>query len=129
MNERHTIQKDIIHAALCEMKNHPTADAICEKIRVTHPTISKATVYRVLGRMAEQGTILRIPVSDGADHYDHQTHPHYHVHCDSCGKMDDVEMPVLGDLCADVTDSCGYELTGYTLLLHGKCSKCQSELS
>ena len=128
MNERHTIQKDIIYAALCELKNHPTAETICEKVRASHPSISKATVYRVLGRMAEQGTILRIPVVDGADHYDHQTHPHYHVHCDDCGKMDDVEMPLLGDLCGAVTNDCGYALTGYTLLLHGKCSKCQSEL-
>lgn len=125
MNERHTIQKDMIYAALCDMKNHPTADAVYERVHAEHPSISKATVYRVLGRMAEQGLILRIPVTDGADHYDHQTHPHYHIHCDDCGRMDDVEMPVLGDLCASVTDRCGYELTGYTVLFHGHCQACQ----
>lgn len=129
MNERHTIQKDIIYAALCEMKNHPTADAVYERVHEKHPTVSKATVYRVLNRMAEQGTVLRIAVTDGADHYDHQTHPHYHVHCDECGKMDDVEMPNLGNLCTAVTDSCGYKLSGYTVLFHGCCSTCQSELS
>ncbi|MDO4811146.1 MAG: transcriptional repressor [Eubacteriales bacterium] len=125
MNERHTIQKDIIYAALCEMKNHPTADMVYEKVHGTSPTISKATVYRVLGRMAERGTILRIPVTDGADHYDHQTHAHYHVHCDVCGKVDDVDMPALGDLCAAVTDRCGYELADYTVLFHGRCGECQ----
>lgn len=125
MKERHTVQKDVIYAALCELKNHPTADAVYERVRVAHPTISRATVYRVLNRMAEQGTILRIPVTDGADHYDHQTHLHYHVHCDVCGKMDDVEMPALGDLCAGVTDDCGYELTGCTVLFHGHCSACR----
>ena len=129
MKERRTIQKDMVYAALCELCNHPTADMVYEKVHAASPSISKATVYRVLGHMAEQGTILRIPVVDGADHYDHQTHPHYHVHCDVCGKMDDVDMPSLGDLCGTVTDNCGYALTGYTVLLHGKCSACQSELS
>ena len=129
MKERHTVQKDVIYAALCELKNHPTADAVYEQVRAAHPTISKATVYRVLNRMAELGTVLRIPVSDGADHYDHQTHPHYHVHCDMCGRMDDVEMPALGDLCGMVTDSCGYELRDYTVLFHGRCGDCKSELS
>ena len=90
-----------------------------------HPSVSKATVYRVLGRMAEQGTILRISVSDGADHYDHQIHPHYHVYCDNCGKVDDVMMPDLGDLRSTVTDSCGYELTGHTVLFSGVCPVCR----
>ena len=125
MHERHTVQKNMIYAALCELKNHPTAHEVYEHVRTAHPTISKATVYRVLNRMAEQGTILRIPVADGAYHYDHQTHPHYHVHCDVCGRMDDVEMPPLGDLCAAVEDRCGYDLTDYTVLFHGCCGDCQ----
>ncbi len=125
MKERHTVQKDMIYAALCELRNHPTADMVYEKVRTVNPSISKATVYRVLNRMAEQGVILRIPVVDGADHYDHQTHTHYHVHCDECGRVDDIEIPALGNLCTEVTDSCGYELTGYTVLFHGHCDVCQ----
>lgn len=125
MKERRTVQKDMIYAALCELKNHPTADMVYEKIHDTRPSISKATVYRVLSHLEQQGTILRVSVPDGADHFDHQTHPHYHICCDRCGKVDDVEMADLGDLCAGVTDSCGYQLMGYTVLLHGLCANCQ----
>ena len=68
MNERHTVQKNMIYAALCELKNHPTAHEVYEHVRTAHPTISKATVYRVLNRMAEQGTILNnvLPVGEAA---------------------------------------------------------------
>ncbi|MBQ0037432.1 MAG: transcriptional repressor [Clostridiales bacterium] len=125
MAERHTVQKDIIYAVLCELANHPTADMVYEQVQLTHPSVSKATVYRVLGRMAEQGSILRLPMSDGADHFDHQTHPHYHVYCEECGRVADVIMPELGNLCAAVTDSCGYELTGYRVLFKGRCPDCR----
>lgn len=125
MKERHTVQKDMIYAALCELKNHPTAERVYEQVAKTQPSISKATVYRVLRRMAEQGMILQVPVADGADRYDHQTFRHYHICCDGCGRVDDVEMPDFGDLTEKITDSCGYQLTGQMVLLRGLCPDCR----
>ena len=125
MAERQTMQKSIIYAALCELANHPTVDMVYERVQRDFPSISKATVYRVLRQMAEQGKILRIPVPEGADHYDHQTHNHFHVCCSSCAKVDDVEMPHPGALEKTVTDSCGYELTGCSVVLQGICPACR----
>lgn len=125
MQERHTIQKDMIYAALCELHNHPTADAVCREVQREHPTVSRATVYRVLNAMAEQGKILRLRV-DGADHYDHQTHRHHHVQCTCCGRVDDVETKVMGDMTAAVTNSCGYVISDASLLFHGICQFCQT---
>ena len=31
----------------------------------------------------------------------------------------------VGDVLAEVQDDCGYELTGYSLLLHGRCGNCR----
>ena len=125
MAERQTMQKGIIYAALCALACHPTADAVYEQVRIEYPSISRATVYRVLHHMAEQGRVLRIPVPDGADHYDHQTHRHDHVRCDGCGRVDDVEMPDPGRLEQQVTDAGGYVLRGYSLLFSGLCPDCQ----
>lgn len=125
MKERRTVQKDMIYAALRELHNHPTADQVFARVQENCPSISRATVYRVLGGLAEKGTVLRIPVADGADHFDHQTHRHYHVCCDHCGSVDDVALAVPEDILSGVRDTCGYDLTGYTLLLHGLCRNCQ----
>ena len=122
MLERRTVQKDMVYAALCALHNHPTAEQVFARVRESCPSVSRATVYRVLNHMAEQGSILRIPVANGADRYDHRTHRHAHVCCDVCGRVDDVYLG--GDVLAEVQDDCGYELTGYSLLLHGRCSKC-----
>lgn len=128
MEERRTVQKDMIYAALRELHDHPTAEEVCAYVQQRCPTISRATVYRVLGAMAERGMILRVPNPDGADHYDHRTHPHFHVRCDVCGRVDDVMLPEPEDLLGTVQDSCGYELSGYTLLLHGVCKACQQAM-
>ena len=125
MQERHTVQKDIVYAALCALHNHPTADAVWGEVQRQHPTISRGTVYRVLNAMAEQGKILRLS-ADGADHYDHQTHRHHHVQCSRCGRVDDVVTKELGDVTAAVTDSCGYVITDALLLFHGICQSCQT---
>ena len=52
MADRNTIQKEIIHHTLCEMGCHPTAAMVYDRVHLTHPTISRSTVYRVLARVA-----------------------------------------------------------------------------
>lgn len=125
MEERRTVQKDMIYAALCELRDHPTAEEVCAYVQQRCPTVSRATVYRVLNAMAERGTILRVQNPDGADRYDHQTHRHFHVRCDICGRVDDVMLPEPENVLGSVRDSSGYKLTGYTLLLHGICKNCR----
>ncbi|MGM9662180.1 MAG: Fur family transcriptional regulator [Oscillospiraceae bacterium] len=125
MAARQTLQKTIIYAALCELANHPTADMVCERVRRDFPTVSKATVYRVLRQMAEQGKIVRLSVPGGPDHYDHMTHPHFHVCCTGCARVDDVEMPDPGALEKTVTDSRGYRISGCSVVLTGLCPDCQ----
>ena len=126
MQERHTVQKDIVYAALCALHNHPTADAVCQEVQRQHPSVSRGTVYRVLGAMAEQGKILRLN-TDGADHYDHQIHRHDHVQCTCCGRVDDVETAGLDDMAAAVTNSCGYVISDVSLLFRGVCKACQTK--
>ena len=125
MQNRHTVQKDIVYAALCALHNHPTADEVYQEVQRQYPSVSRGTVYRVLNAMAEQGKILRLNVG-GADHYDHLTHRHHHVQCICCGRVDDVETCELGDMTASVTNSCGYEITDATLLFRGICKDCQN---
>lgn len=124
--ERHTIQKQIVYDKLCRMANHPTADDIFESLHPEYPGISKATVYRILNKLAESGTILKVCMNNGADHFDHQTFPHYHVKCLSCGRVCDVSLPYFDKLEARIKEACGYRITGYSLQFDGLCPDCQN---
>ena len=112
MQTRNTIQRQIVLQAVNQMHNHPTADAIYAVIAAQHPTISKATVYRNLNQLAAQGEILRVPVPTGADHFDFNIKPHYHVRCTKCGGVFDVFMPPVTDLIDRVEDSPAWSCIG-----------------
>ena len=125
MEERNTVQKNMVYAALRELCNHPTAEMVYDRVRKNSPAVSRATVYRILNRLAAQGKILRLN-TDGADHYDHRTDLHRHVQCTVCGRVDDVVTRELGDVTELVTDSYGYQITGGSLLFRGICRECQT---
>lgn len=125
MASRQTIQRELIKQELCSMANHPTADEVYASIHEKHSTISKATVFRTLGRLADDGEALRVRINNGADHFDHQTFAHYHVHCTECGKVDDVLMPVADDVEKRASEVSDYLITGYTLQFDGICPACQ----
>ena len=54
MQERQTKQKQVIYDALT-MLNHPTATEVYAWVHERHPTVSRATVFRVLGGFAAIG--------------------------------------------------------------------------
>lgn len=125
MPARQTIQRELIINELRSMANHPTADEVYASIHEKHPTISKATVYRTLGRLADEGVILRVKINNGADHFDHQTFTHYHVRCTECGRVDDVEVPVLDGAEKAASRTSDYVITGHNLQFDGICPACQ----
>ncbi len=126
-SERNTMQKSIILQTVRDMYNHPTADMVYEKVHDNYPTISKATVYRVLNQLSAKGDILKIPVPSGADCYDHRIDAHYHIRCKECGAVADVVMSVIKQVQEPekyIKDSCGYRITGSSLIFEGLCPEC-----
>ena len=127
MTERNTVQKALIYETLCRLANHPTADEVYAEVHKNSPSISRATVYRVLNQFSENGRVLRFGVYGGADHYDHNTHRHYHVQCTRCGRVSDVEMPYMDGLEEKAQSGSGYSVTGYTIEFSGVCPECMTE--
>lgn len=126
MQERNTIQKTLVLDALCALADHPTADEVAAEVQRRYPGVSRATVYRILNQAADSGTVYRVKINNGADHFDHQVFPHYHIHCSKCGKVDDVfteqYVPKLTS-----ADAANYIVTGHSLQFDGICPACQKK--
>ena len=90
---------------------HVSADEVYDVIAAERPNISRATVYRNLNRLAEMGKIRKIEVPGGADRFEHWSHKHYHVRCEKCGRIFDVDMPYMEDLEARIRDTHGFDFT------------------
>ena len=125
MPQRHTRQKDVIYAALTELGNHPTADMVYEHIHSAHPSISRATVFRVLRQLTENGQIARVSMFDAADCFDHNTVPHCHARCVRCHKIFDIyceKPPISSFIDRNLSE---FEISDYSLLLEGLCADCK----
>ncbi len=107
------------------MLNHPTATAVFEYIHSTNPSVSRATVFRVLKQAEENGSIARLSFAGGEDRFDYNAHPHYHVRCSRCGIVCDVEMPYLNHLEKKVTNAYGFSLQTHDVEFKGVCPDCQ----
>ena len=121
MSDRNTVQKEIIHHTLCEMKNHPTAAMVYDWVHLSHPTISRSTVYRILARMAEEGKILRLDLAGGDSRYDGELLPHSHVRCRICGAVADRPAVEVGRPAEDG----GFLLEDCAVVYRGLCPGCR----
>lgn len=126
MNKRNTIQKQLVLNSIKILANHPTAEEIYNNIILHYPGISKATVYRNLNNLAEEGLLLRLKVPDGADKYDITTASHYHAVCSGCGKFVDLELAGEDDG-IDISRFSMKDFTveDYSILFRGLCKDCR----
>ena len=120
---RNTRQRALVLEAVRSLHNHPTSADVYDAVREKHPSISRATVYRNLNVLTEQGEVLHIPVAGGADRYDFRCDCHYHAICRECGVVYDVEMPS-EDLLSSVRDTHGFLIEGFDIIFTGLCPDC-----
>jgi len=122
---RQTIQREIVFQTVKEMKNHPTAEFVFEKIQKKYPSLSKATVYRNLKILAGQGRLKHIEMPDSADRFDHFTDNHYHMKCTVCSKVYDVDMPYFDKISEFIKDTKGFDIKTHELVFKGVCKDCK----
>jgi len=125
MIKRNTVQRTLVLEAVQRLRSHPTADEIYAEITKICPSVSRATVYRNLQELCEQGIIQKREIPGSPDRYDHTTGDHYHARCTLCGRVLDVEMDYLSDLTNAVKDSHGFLLTGHSIVFDGICPECR----
>lgn len=113
-------QREAVLAAVQESCSHPDADSICARVRADIPNISLGTVYRNLGKLAEEGIIRRISVPSGADRFDKTICPHGHLVCPICGDVSDLSFEVTNALETALGEKCSYELT-----VRRECNECK----
>lgn len=124
MNTRNTLQKQIILEQMKKM-HHPAAEDVYQAVVREHPSISKATVYRNLNKLAEEGMLSHVHLPDGADRFDLRTEKHYHIRCKECGGVFDVNMPYFAGLEEQIADKNGFDIEGHEITFVGLCPDCK----
>lgn len=121
---RNTIQREIVLDAVNSLQFHPTPEEIVEFVNKRYPNISRSTVYRNLNILEQSGVILRVRIPNAADRFDFNVTNHYHIVCEKCGRVDDLEMPYLDNLNSNIINSNGYSVNSHSIVFFGECPDC-----
>lgn len=119
---RQTKQKQIIIEAL-KCADHPTASELYEILRADNPTISRATVFRVLSKFAENGDIRKISMTNNDARFDARMAPHAHMFCVDCGMVKDIFSEDF-DCILTASELKGYKIYSAELNYVGSCPDC-----
>jgi Fe2+ or Zn2+ uptake regulation protein len=119
-----TQQREVILEELNKYHGHPTADELFVKVKKRLSRISLATVYRNLEILSEIGRVTKIEISGRQKRFDNEVHPHNHVYCLGCHRVDNVELDRNSPLDFKAGDHKGYAIDGYRIEFKGICPKC-----
>ncbi len=122
---RRSKQRDAIYQELSSRKDHPTAEDLYASLKPVMPNLSLATVYRNLRMMVKHGMIITIH-TETSDHFDADIHPHYHLHCNECQKIYDLDTPVFPEIHEFAESYEDGEITSYSLIFNGICAECKN---
>jgi len=124
---RLTNQRQVLVEELGKVTTHPTAGELYDMVRQLLPRIGLGTVYRNLELLAVWGIIKKLETGGKQKRFDGNTNPHYHIRCNTCGRVDDMLIPPLEDLDAQTADCCSYTILGHHIEFNGICPDCKTE--
>ncbi len=122
---RMTSQREIILKELQDSHQHLSADELYERVKKIMPRISLATVYRNLETLSEAGIIGKLEISGRQKRFDSDIHPHDHIYCLQCHRVDNIDFDRNLVNPAEVASDKGYRITGYRVEFKGICSACR----
>ena len=85
-----THQRQVIYSAVMSATDHPTPEAIYEKVRRQIPSISLGTVYKNIHTFLEAGLLKEVSLHHGSLRVDANLHAHHHLVCRACRSIIDL---------------------------------------
>ena len=121
---KYSRQRESIKDYLMHTNAHPTADMVYLHVKEQFPNISLGTVYRNLALLADIGEIQKICTGDGADRFDGQVRPHYHVICTRCHQVMDLDLDYMKEPEALASEHFEGKILGHVTNFYGICPDC-----
>jgi Fur family transcriptional regulator, peroxide stress response regulator len=124
---RATPQRVAILMLLRQSGEHLSVDQVHRLVSRQHPSITLATVYKILEVFREHGIIQVVAVSPRHVGYCGNPARHAHLSCYKCGATLQVKWPDQGpwDKAQRLAGESGYELAGVQMIFFGCCPRCK----
>lgn len=123
MSMKYSRQREMILDNLCSRTDHPTADELYLDLKESLPNLSLGTLYRNLALLSDNGTILKFHCGN-ADRFDGNNNLHYHLICERCNRLYDIDHPPLTDLNNMFAEDYKGQINSHLLVFYGICEGC-----
>ena len=103
-----------------------TVEKLWHELRRTNPRLGRATVFRAIEMLVNQGLLNRIDFPDGSHNYrvcgdEH----HHHITCVKCHRVIDIDIcPPLEQL-ASIGRQTDFVIEGHSFTVFGICADCR----
>ena len=105
---------------LSSARVHLTAEEILSHL----DGVGRATVYRALDRLCEQGIIERLSLESGTSVYEYVREPHMHFKCRMCGSLYDIPADFTASL-EQIKTLCDHSIEKTDVIAYGVCKSCR----
>ncbi len=123
---RLTQQRVIVAEALRAARRALSAQELTERIRRTHPTIGRATVYRALEAQVEDGMASRFErVGHEWAYIACDPRHHHHLVCTRCQIVEDLGEDLVAPMLGAVGRYHDFQIDHAALDFYGLCGQCR----
>lgn len=126
---RNTRQKRVVRDIIQEAGRPLSPAEVHRQAAESVPSLSLATVYRILKSFTEDGTIVPVALPGAPDRYETRLcaeRHHHHFLCDDCKRVFDI--PGCG-LKVQQGVLPGFSIRAHEVVLYGICKECRKTVS
>jgi Fe2+ or Zn2+ uptake regulation protein len=118
-----TPQRAVIYRELVESFDHPSPEALYERVKPRLPQVSLATIYKTLDVLVSLGLANELASTGDKKRFDGRVDRHHHLVCTSCKSITDFDDPALDALPAPKGVP-GFKPQFMSIHVHGLCRDC-----
>ena len=119
-----THQRQILYRALAESDDHPSPEALYERVKRKIPAISLGTVYRNIKLFREIGLLKEPTPLHELSRLDANLSDHHHLICRSCGSITDLPAEQVESVHFREGIPSGFKIERYEIEILGLCRLC-----
>lgn len=121
-------RKIILQFLTASLGGHLTADGVFSALKKNGHVVGKATIYRYLDKLTNEGRLRKYASLDGGsagyEYVKEACAGHNHLKCDSCGKLLHLECEDVSKLYQHIDKVHGFKVDRARTVFLGLCCEC-----
>jgi Fur family peroxide stress response transcriptional regulator len=117
-----TPQRIAIYGALLESRDHPSPEAVYDRVKPRLPGVSLATIYKTLDTLVQLGVAAEVPAQGATKRYDANMERHHHLVCERCNEIEDFYDEAMSPRLPRTKN--GFVARSVSCYVYGLCDRC-----